>query len=179
MAFLGRWLAESVVLALSLLAAGLCMQIPAVTHGYLAAVLQVAQESRHDIDQREAAARQYYHLAADTDDALLAALRPLEPSNADALARSIDHARSLQAAYDRIAGTPALTQPVIAALDVADDPNGGKRAILETALGTYVPEIIFTLSGGIYALFGLILGSLIGHLLALPLRRERYPARAF
>ncbi len=130
MRFLGRWISDSVVLAVSLLAAALFMQIPAVTHAYASALLQVAQEARRDIDQRESAARQYYHMTADTDDALLAALKPLEPANADALAQSIGRARDFQAEYDRISASPPLTQPVTAALGVLRDAGGARRAVL-------------------------------------------------
>ena len=173
MRFLGRWISDSVVLAVSLLAAALFMQVPAVTHAYASALLQVAQQARRDIDQRESAARQYYHMTADTDDALLAALKPLEPANADALAQSIGRARDFQSEYDRISASPPLVQPVTAALGVLRDAAGTRRAVLATTLATYAPEIIMTLSGAIYALIGLIIGSLLAQVIVVPLRRDR------
>lgn len=171
MHFLGRWFSDAFVLAASLLAAALFMQIPAVTHAYAAALLQLAQEGRRDIDQRENVARDYYHLSGD-EAALVDALRSHEPANAEALTQSIASSRGFQASYDRIAAAPALTQPLTAALDATGDPSGTRWKVLRTTLSSYAPQIIFTLSGAIYALIGLILGSFLAQLLVAPMRRR-------
>ena len=75
MRFLKRWLSHSVRLALALLLAIIAMQAPAFTHDYATALLQVSADARRDVDQREAAARQYYSLRAGDDAALIAALQ--------------------------------------------------------------------------------------------------------
>ena len=50
--------------------------------------LQIAEDARRDIEQRKASARQFYRGAAGTDEAVIAALRDVEPANAQALAAS-------------------------------------------------------------------------------------------
>lgn len=172
MHFLGRWFSDAFVLAVSLVAAALFMQIPAITHAYAAALLQLAQEGRRDIDQRENVARDFYHLGGD-ETALIDALRSHEPANAAALTQSIASSQGFQTSYDRIAAAPPLTQPVTAALDVTGNSAGTRWKVLRTTLASYAPEIILTLSGAIYALIGLILGSFLAQLLVAPMRRRR------
>ena len=43
------------------------MQVPAVAHGYTAALLQIAEDARRDIEQRKAAARQHYRGAGTSE----------------------------------------------------------------------------------------------------------------
>jgi hypothetical protein len=91
MRFLKRWLSHSLRLALALLLAVIAMQAPAFTNDYAAALLQVSADARRDVDQREAAARQYYALQAGDDGSLIQALQAHEPANAEtprALSRS-------------------------------------------------------------------------------------------
>ena len=165
MGFIARWLSDAIRLALPLAFAVAAMQVPALTHDYAAALLQVAKNGRRDIDQREMSARQFYHLEADTDEALIAALRPMEPSNAQGLAVSLDRTRALQAAYDRIRAAPPLLQPMTAAAGVIADAKGYERAILRTAFAIFTPEVVISTASAVYGLAGLVLGSLLAQLL--------------
>lgn len=164
MSFIGRWLSDAVRFGTSLVFAIGAMQIPALTHDYVAALLQVAQDARRDIEQRETSARQYYHLAPETDDAIIAALQPLEPSNARTLRVSVDRAGALRAAYDRISAAPPLLEPVIAVTDAADDPNSYKEPVLRTALVTFSPEVIISTASTVYGLAGLVIGAFVAQL---------------
>jgi hypothetical protein len=157
--FIGRWLSDAIRLGLSLAFAVAAMQVPALTHDYAAALLQVAEGDRRDIDQREASARQFYHLRADTDEALIAALQPLEPSNAQTLTVSVDRTRALQAAYDRIQAAPPLLRPVVAVTDAVADAKGYKRSVLRTTFSIFTPEVVIGTASAIYALAGLVIGS--------------------
>ena len=101
--FIGRWVADCLELIFMLAGALLFMQVPAVTHTYAVALQQVAQDARRDIDQREANARQYYHLPPDAGDAVvIRALRPVEPSNAEALQQSVSNAAMFSDTQARI-----------------------------------------------------------------------------
>lgn len=168
MRFLRRWLSHSVRLGLALFLALVAMQAPAFTADYTNALLQVGSDARHDIDQREAAARRYYDIAPGDDAALIAALKPHEPANAATLALSVDRAAVLQATRARILAQPALAQPLIALADAAHDPGGYKAAVWHTALATYAVHLDLTLAAIGYGIVGLILGSLFGHLVCLP-----------
>ena len=137
MRLLKRWLSHSVRLALALVLAIIAMQAPAFTHDYATALLQVSADARRDVDQREAAARQYYSLPTGDDAALIQALRAHEPTNAETLARSIDRVASLQAAREHIESSAAIFQPMVALADAAHDPGGYKAAIWRTALQTF------------------------------------------
>jgi len=162
----------------------LFMQIPAVTHAYAVALLQVAQDARRDIDRRETDARQYYHLP-DTagDQAVIAGLRPVEPSNAAMLAQSVSRAAMFDATQARITGAPLLSQPVVAAWDAVMHPEADKVDVLRTSLATYVPQISLEVSAVIYGIAGLVLGGLLGHSLsamsgAVAASRRRRPVRS-
>jgi hypothetical protein len=165
MGFIARWLSDAIRLGLPLVFAVAAMQAPALTHDYAAALLQVAKNGRRDIDQREMSARQFYHLKAGTDEALIAALRPLEPSNAHSLAVSLDRTRALQAEYERIRAAPPLLQPITAAAGVITDAKGYERAILRTAFAIFTPEVVISTASAVYGLAGLVLGSLLAQLL--------------
>src|SRR5215469_9965668 len=141
MRFLRRWLSHSVRLASALLLALIAMQAPAFTHDYATALLQVSADARRDIDQREAAARQYYALPDSDDPALIQALRNHEPANAETLTRSVDRVAALQTALGRVNANPAVFQPVVALADAAHDPGGYKAAIWRTALQTYIVHL--------------------------------------
>ncbi len=173
MRFLRRWLSHSVRLALALLLAIVAMQAPAFTHDYATALLQVSADARRDVDQREAAARQYYALPAGEDASLIRALQAHEPANAETLARSVDRVAALQAARDQISASPAVFQPLVALADAAHDPGGYKAAIWRTALQTYTVHLDLAAAAIFYGAAGLLLGSLLGHLLCLPFDRER------
>src|SRR6185312_5286189 len=173
MRFLKRWLSHSVRLALALLFAIIAMQAPAFTNDYATALLQVSADARRDVDQREAAARQYYSLPAGDDAALIQALQAHEPANAETLARSIDRVASLQAAREHIESSAAIFQPMVALAYAAHDPDGHKAAIWRTALRTYIIHLDLTVTAIIYGAVGLLLGSLLGHLLCLPFELER------
>lgn len=179
--FVARWLSDAIRLGLSLAAALVFLQVPAVTHEYLAALRQVTGEARRDIDQREASARQFYHLAADSDEGFIAALRPVEPSNAEALAASVRRMQVLRAAYDRISAAPPLLRPVRAALDVLSGAAAETRPVLATTLDTYVPQVTLSGEAAIYGAVGLALGAFAAQLLlslaaALGGRRRRLAA---
>lgn len=168
MRFLTRWLSHSIRLGLALFLALVAMQAPAFTADYTHALLQVGSDARRDVEQREAAARQYYDIAPGDDTALIAALKPHEPANAATLALSVDRAAAFQAARERILSGPALIQPLIALADAAHDPDGYKAAVWRTALATYDVHLDLTLAALAYGILGLLLGSLLGHLLCLP-----------
>jgi hypothetical protein len=163
--FIARWLSDAIRLGLSIAFAVAAMQVPALTHDYAAALLQVSEGGRRDIDQREASARQFYHLGADTDEALITALQPLEPSNAQTLAVSVDRARTLRAAYERIQATPPLLQPMVALADAITDAKGYKRTVLETAFKIFSPEVIISTASAAYGLGGLVIGSFVAQVL--------------
>jgi hypothetical protein len=180
MRFLRRWLSHSVRLGLALFLALVAMQAPAFTANYTSALLQVGNDARRDIDQREAAARQYYNLPAGDDAALIAGLKPHEPANAQTLALSVDRAASLQDTRNRILAQPTLIQPLIALADAAHDPAGYKAAIWRTELQTYVVHLDLTIAAMIYGLTGILLGSLLGQLVCMPfepVRDERRVAK--
>lgn|SRR6185437_10148722 len=173
MRFLKRWLSHSVRLALALLFAVIAMQAPAFTHDYATALLQVSADARRDVDQRETAARQYYALPTGGDDAsLIRALQAHEPANAETLAHSVDRVSSLQSARLHIEGSMAIFQPIVALADAAHDPGSYKAAIWRTALQTYVIHLDLTLAAILYGAVGLLLGSLLGHVLSLPFDLE-------
>jgi hypothetical protein len=173
MRFLKRWLSHSVRLALALVVAIIAMQAPAFTHDYATALVQVGTDGRRDVDQREATARQYYALRAGDDAALIAALRAHEPANADALGRSVDRVTAIEAARGHIDASPAVVQPLVALADAAHDPGGYKAAIWRTELQTYVIHLDLSVPAILYGAAGLLLGSLLGHLLCLPFDVER------
>lgn len=164
MYFLGRWITDCIELICMLAVAVLLMQVPAVTHVYTVSLLQVAQDARRDIDRREADARQYYHLAPATDDtAVISALRPVEPSNAEALQQSVTRAAMFSATVARLTSIPPLGRPVAAAWDAAMHPDPDKLAVLKTSYTTYVPQVALNLAAATYGIAGLLLGGLFGH----------------
>lgn len=165
MRLIARWLSESISIGLALLLAVLAMQAPAFTREYVSTLLQVAQDSRHDIEQRKASARQFYGIAEKNDDRFVAALRGFEPSNAETLALSLDRSNTLQDARDRIAGTQPLLRPIAALRDAFDDEHGYKAVIWRTLLGSYGVQIDFSAAAAVYGFVGLLLGSLIAQLL--------------
>jgi Protein of unknown function (DUF2937) len=165
MRFIGRWLGNAVNIALALVFAIVAMQAPAFTRDYAEALLQVAQDSRRDIEQRKASARRFYPITAESDEQVIAALRPFEPSNAETLAFSVDRARRLEAAYQKIAGTPPLLQPIAALSDGLEDEHGYKAAVWRTLLATYVPHLDFGIAAAAYGLVGLLAGSFMAQLL--------------
>lgn len=181
--FIGRWVADCVELTCMLAGALLLMQVPALTHSYAVSLLQVAQAARRDIDQRENDARQYYHLPPDSgEQAVITALRPVEPSNAEALQRSVSRASMFDTTQAELADTAGLLQPLRAAWDAAVHPDPDKLTVLRTSVATYVPQIALDSTSLIYGIAGLVVGGLIGHSLsAAPvavasLRRARRPA---
>ena len=161
MSFVGRWLSEAISLGLSLGFAFAAIQVPALTRDYKTALLQVAEDVRHDVDQREASARHFYNLSAATDEDVIQALRPFEPSNAEGLAASLGRARNLHAAYDRIEANGPILQPVVAAIDFIEDTKGYKPSVLATTFATFVPQIVVSTAAAVYGIAGLLIGSLV------------------
>ena len=164
--FVARWLSDALRLGLALALGLVAMQVPALAHGYAAALLQIAGDARRDIEQRKAAARRFYPGAGDTDEAAIAALRAVEPSNAQALAASVERAGALRAAHDRVQAAPPLLRPVAALLDATEEgrPRGDKGAVLRTALDTHAPQVVLSAAAAIYGLAGLVAGSLLAEL---------------
>lgn len=162
--FFGRWLSDSLTIALALAGAVVLMQAPAFTADYAASLLQVTREVRQEIEQREESARRYYAIPATDDDGIVAALRQVEPSNAETLTLAVDKARALQAAYDRIDRSSALVQPVVALRDLLDDAHGYKRAILRTLAQTYQFQLMLTVAAAVYGVVGLLIGSFLAQL---------------
>jgi hypothetical protein len=163
--FVARWLSDALRLALPLALALAAMQVPALAHGYAAALLQIAEDARRDIEQRKASARQFYRAAGEADEAVIAALRAVEPANAQALAASVERARALRGAHDRIRAAAPLLRPVTALLDAAEDPRGDKWAVLRTALDTHAAQVALSAAAAAWGLAGLVLGSLLAELL--------------
>lgn len=178
MGFVGRWLTDAISLGLSLFCALAAMQIPALTRDYTAALLQVAEDVRRDVDQREDSARRFYHMTASTDEAVISALQPFEPSNAQTLAGSLDRSRNLQRAHDRIESAPAILQPLVAGADIAEDTKGYKGVVLATSVASFTPQLVISAAAAVYGLVGLAIGSLIAQLvLSLLMRLVRAPDR--
>jgi Protein of unknown function (DUF2937) len=165
MGFLARWLSDALRLGLALTLALAAMQVPALAHQYAVALLQITEDARRDIEQRKNAARSFYRAMGDTDEAIIAVLRPIEPSNAQALATSVERARALRAAYDRIEAAPSLLRPMVAVYDAIETPTGEKLAVLRTALDTHVPQIIISTASATYGFIGLVFGSLLAEAL--------------
>ena len=166
MGFLARWLSDALHLGLALALALAAMQVPALAHQYTTALLQITEDARRDIEQRKTSARRFYRAAGETDEAVIAALQAVEPSNAEALEASVQRARALRAAYDRIESAPPLLRPMVAAYDAAiEDPRGDKQAVLRTALDSHVPQVTISTASAIYGLAGLVLGSLLAEAL--------------
>jgi hypothetical protein len=168
MGFLGRGLAHSLTMALSLALGILAMQAPAFTREYAGALLQVASDARRDIDQREASARQYYGIDAADDDGILSALRSREPSNAETLERALERSRDLQRTYDAIEKNPVLLRPVVALGSALSDNKGYREPIWKLSLSTYGVQLDFSLGAVIYGLAGVVMGSLLAQLIILP-----------
>ena len=171
MRLITRWLSRGLGLGFALLCGVLAMQAPAFTDAYGTALLQVAADARRDIDQREDSARQYYGIAARADGDFVEALKSQEPSNAEALERSIAHAGRLRAAYDKIAQSPALLRPIAALTDAANDPEGDKAAIWRLSWQSFTPRIDLSFAAVVYGFAGLMLGSLLAELVAAALAR--------
>jgi hypothetical protein len=165
--FIAHWLGDAIRLFCMLAGALLLMQAPALTHAYAVSLLQVSQDARRDIDQRQADARRHYNLPEDAgDQAVIDALRPVEPSNAVTLAQSVARAAMFTDTHSRIAAAPPLMQPITAAWDAAKAPDPAKLAVLRTSLQTYVPQVMLHTAAAIYAAVGLLVGGLIGQMLA-------------
>lgn len=163
--FFARWLSDVLRVGLPLAFALAAMQVPAVAHGYAAALLQIAEDARRDIEQRKTAARQHYRGAGTSDEAVVSALRAVEPANAQALEASVERARALRAAHGRIEAAPPLLRPFTALVDAAGEARGDKWAVLRTALDTHAPQIALTGAAAAYGLVGLVLGSFFAELL--------------
>jgi len=165
MGLLRRWLSHSLALALALLCAVLAMQAPALTHDYMAALLQVGREAQRDIDEHLATARRFYAIAGDDEDSVVKALAAVEPANAESLAQSIAHARGLDAAYRELDGTTPLLRPIIALGDALAEERRDRAEIWGTLFETFEPQITLTFDAGVYALIGLLFGTLAAQLL--------------
>jgi hypothetical protein len=152
-------------MALALASAILAMQAPAFTREYASALLQVAQDSRRDVEQRKASARQFYNITAEDDAQFIQALKPFEPSNAETLALSLERTEVLRSAQERIARSPLLVKPIAAAWDALDDSRGYKAAVWHTLLDTYDIQVNFGRASAAYAVAGLLLGSFLAQLL--------------
>ncbi len=159
MGFVGRWLGDSVRLGLGLSSALLFMQVPAVTGAYVAALGQIAGEARRDIDRREEVARRFYRLeGAATDEAVIAALRAREPSNAEGLALSVARERALREAHAGLLATAPLLRPVAALRGVLAEGGAGERAVLRTALDGHEPQVALGSAAATWGLVGLVAG---------------------
>ena len=163
--FVARWLSDALRLGLPLALALLAMQVPALAHNYAAALLQIAEDARRDIEQRKTAVRRFYRGAGDADEAVIEALRAVEPANAQALAASVERARAFRASHERIQGSPPLLRPVTALRDAAEGPSADKWAVLRTALDTHAPQVVLSAAAAVYGIAGLVLGSFVAELL--------------
>lgn len=164
--FIAGWLSDSLRFGLGLALALAALQLPALTHAYTAALLQVAEGTRRDIDQRKDIARQHYRWN-DTmaDAAAVEALRSLEPANAEGLAASARREQLLRASHQRLMATPELLRPLKAGWELATDLGTEAREVLRIAWATHVPQVVLSTAGAIYGLAGLMLGLLLAQLL--------------
>lgn len=164
--FIAGWLSDSIRFGLGLALALGALQLPALTHAYTAALLQVAEGTRRDIDQRKEIARQHYRWSeAMADSAAVEALRPLEPSNAEGMAASIAREGSLRDSQRRLLATPELLRPLKAGWELATGMDNEAREVLRIAWATHVPQVVISTAGAIYGLAGLMLGLLLAQLL--------------
>jgi hypothetical protein len=154
------------------------MQAPALTRDYQAALLQLMRSSDEDIAQRKASAQRFYGIPIESEEHFIARLRAVEPSNAETLAGALAREKSLHASYDRIERDPNLWRPITAVRDVLNDDTGSRRQIAQTVFESFVPQLDLSFAAAIYALAGLLLGSLIGELVtAAFLSRQHRAAR--
>ena len=165
MGFLGRWFASTLSLGLGLVTAVLAMQVPALTHEYATALLQVARALDHDAVERIASARERYSIAATREDEVVDALRAVEPSNAETLAASRQRARRLQVDHDAIMAAGPLTQPLTALWQVLREESADRTILYRTLGETYDPQISLTLAAVVYGLAGLLLGTLFAQIM--------------
>jgi hypothetical protein len=165
MGLLRRWLANFLTLGLGLLFAVLAMQAPALTHDYMSALLQASRELQQDIDQRVATAQRTYAIAANDEDGIVAALAGREPANAESLTRSLARVRRLDAAYRALDATTPLARPIVALSDAFAEEGQDRGEIWRTLVTTFDPQISLTFDAGLYALLGLLLGTLLAQLL--------------
>jgi hypothetical protein len=180
--FLGRWLSDTLRLGLALVLAISAMQVPALTDAYTLALQQIAADARRDIDQRKDIARQHYRWTdAGSDSAVISALRPVEPANAEGLQLSVEREQVLRDTHDRLMERPALLRPLAALQDLLADERGGKRAVLSLAVGSHTPQVVLGTAAAIYGLAGLMTGLLLAQGLLTLLgavagrRRDRAP----
>jgi hypothetical protein len=181
---MGRWFSNTVTLAVALGAAILAMQAPTVTREYLAALQQIAEDARRDVDQTIAAARRQLRLPAGPDDQVVAALKGRDAAGAEKLGGALERARALRQDHDLLAAEPPPQRPLTLAYDAWRSSAGHKRAVLETVLVHHEPAVHLDGIAALYALGGLVIGSLVVQLpLALlrllgrgllRLRRPRY-----
>ncbi|MFC7554944.1 DUF2937 family protein [Pseudoroseomonas wenyumeiae] len=164
--FIAGWLSDSIRFGLGLMFALAALQLPALTHAYTTALLQVAEGTRRDINQRKEVASQYYRWS-DTmaDAAAVDALRPLEPANAEGLSASIAREGLLRDSYRRLMGAPELLRPLKAGWELVEDARTETREVLRIAWATHVPQVVISTAGAIYGLAGLMLGLLLAQLL--------------
>ncbi|MBC9176404.1 DUF2937 family protein [Pseudoroseomonas ludipueritiae] len=175
--FIAGWLSDSIRFGLGLALALAALQLPALTHAYTAALLQVAEGTRRDIDQRKEIARQHYRWnEALADAAAVDALRPLEPANAEGLAASMRREELLRDSHRRLLATPELLRPLKAGWALATDMRTEAREVLRIAWATHVPQVVISTAGAIYGLAGLMLGLLLAQLL-LSLLGAMWPPR--
>lgn len=164
--FIAGWLSDSIRFGLGLALALAALQLPALTHAYTVALLQVAEGTRRDIDQRKEIARQHYRWN-DTmaDAAAVDALRPLEPANAEGLAASMRREELLRDSHRRLMATSELLRPLKAGWELATGMGAEAREVLRIAWATHVPQVVISTGAAIYGLAGLMLGLLLAQLL--------------
>jgi hypothetical protein len=164
--FIAGWLSDSIRFGLGLMVALAALQLPALTHAYTAALLQVAEGTRRDIDQRKEVARQYYRWAdAPADAAAVEALRPLEPANAEGLAASLAREGLLRDSYRSLMATPELLRPLKAGWELAAGMKAETHEVLRIAWATHVPQVVISTAAAVYGLIGLMLGLLLAQAL--------------
>lgn len=164
--FIVGWLSDSIRFGLGLTLALAALQLPALTHAYTVALLQVAEGTRRDIDQRKEIARQHYRWNDTmTDAAAVDALRPLEPANAEGLAASIRREETLRDSHRSLLATPELLRPLKAACALVADMGTEAREVLRIAWATHVPQVVISTAAAVYGLAGLMLGLLLAQLL--------------
>lgn len=85
----------------------------------------------------------------------------------------MSRAQALRDEYDRILASPELLQPIRAILDMGRRGGADTSSILRTVVDSYSPQVLLTQAAAIYAVAGLLLGSLFSHLVQWPLTRGR------
>jgi len=157
---------NTIVLAGTLGAALAAMQAPTVTRDYVAALDEIAAAARQDC---QSASRRRAPAITDRRDrgrpTFSRRCGKSEARGRRAAGRALERASALRADHERIATAPPLRRPLLAAWDVARDASGHQRAVAEIVVERSTPALHLDPASSLYAVAGVLLGSLVVQLL--------------